>query len=142
MDIAFLIIAGVIHFILGCLIIIRNRSSVQNIYFFVFAVTLGLWSISMALFSKASNPRLLFWIVESIYIFVSFSTIFFFLLSTVFVKNVFSQRVQKLLRYISVLLIILSCVLVIIPESLIRTIKIIDDIEKRIKILFDDEKRK
>lgn len=62
------IVAGILSFVYGLLVYARNRSSLVSQSFFTFALSVGVWSIAMAIYRSPEVTPLVVWAARLLYV--------------------------------------------------------------------------
>ncbi|MEI6266410.1 MAG: ATP-binding protein [bacterium] len=116
-----LLIISAVNLVLGLLIIVRNRKSIQNILFSIMLFGITFWSLSLILYNLGLPETIYIW-GQLAYLF-SALTISLFLQFTLYFQT---KLVNKFVQYLSIFLCTVYLVIAVIPFSIFSSITIAD----------------
>jgi hypothetical protein len=113
-----LIFVALFNISLGLIILLKNKNKDKSkLYFSLMCFSAGLWSFVSALVQITTNIPYYIWIDRSIYVFTSFSVLFFLFFSYEFQYKI--RKIPNILKYFFIILTFLMILLVLSNKFII-----------------------
>jgi len=121
-----LIITIIIYLFLALILLFKAKNNIIRSSYFLMIFAVVLWTLGMILYRNASPERSVFW-CTFLYIMATFTSSTFLYFSIIFP---YQEKVKPIVKFLIILLNLLIIIAVLIPEFIIRGVKIPNTGEK------------